>query len=72
MDNGNTGGGLTRPEILNSVSDTQMEELDRQFDEGDHDAWHTLATSYGWDEEQCDAVWEYFGQRVQGGGSENA
>jgi hypothetical protein len=50
-----------RPDVLNSASETQMEELDRQFEEGDRDAWKALTDSYGWSAEQSRAVWNWFG-----------
>jgi hypothetical protein len=56
-----------RPEVLSTISDTQLQELDRNFDEGDHEGWMILAQSYGWSDQQCQAVWDWFGQKPQGG-----
>ena len=50
-----------RPDVLNNVSETQIEELERQFDEGDKDAWKILTDSYGWSAQQSRDVWDWFG-----------
>ena len=50
-----------RPTVLDSASETQIEELERQFDEGDEQAWNTLTDSYGWSRTDSKAVWEWFG-----------
>ena len=68
MDGGNT---LSRPEVLANVSETQIEELERQFGEGDRQAWGELTRSYGWSEEESNAAWQWFEQQPagqQGGG----
>jgi hypothetical protein len=49
-----------RPQVLNNISETQLEELERQFEEGDRQAWNTLTDSYGWSKQESDAVWEWF------------
>ena len=51
----------TRPKVLDDASETQIEELERQFDEGDRDEWRELTDSYGWSEEDSNAVWDWFG-----------
>ena len=64
QDQGGAGGAaMERPAVLLNATETQLEELDRQFDEGDQQAWHELTTSYGWTPEDEQAVWEWFGQR---------
>ena len=58
------GGGATmeRPAVLTDATETQLEELARQYDEGDRSAWDTLAASYDWTPEDAQAVWVWFGQ----------
>lgn len=58
---GSQGGG--RPSVLDNITTTQMEELERQFDEGDQEAWKALTQSYGWSSEESQEVWRWFGQR---------
>lgn len=64
---GDSGDGGNRPEVLDNISDTQMDELDRQFEEGDRSAWLALTNSYGWTPAQSEEVWKWFGQRLGGG-----
>ena len=52
-----------RPAIMAGLSETQMEELTRQFGEGDRQAWDRLTASYGWTTAQADEVWRWFEQR---------
>lgn len=59
---GNEQGG-ERPGVLENVSTTQLEELERQFEEGDQEAWKALTQSYGWSSEQAQELWGWFGQR---------
>ena len=63
MTNGGANGEQNRPEVLDNISTTQMDELERHFAEGDRPAWSALGQSYGWSREQSDAVWAWFGQR---------
>lgn len=64
MDNGKSNA--TRPVVLDSVSETQIQEMERQYEEGDHQAWGELTSSYGWSEEEAKSVWEWFGQSPEG------
>ena len=61
---GEAGSGTTmeRPAVLMNVTETQLEELARQYDEGDRQAWDTLVGSYDWTPEDGQAVWAWFGQ----------
>ena len=61
------GGGLSRPDVLDNVSETQLEELERQCEEGDRSAWLTLTNSYGWTPLESEQVWNWFHQRLTGG-----
>jgi len=56
-----------RPDVLNSASETQIEELERQFQEEDRKAWDELTDSYGWSEQDSKTVWEWFGLRPDEG-----
>jgi hypothetical protein len=62
-----SAGGETRPSVLEALSTTQMDELERQYKEHDHSAWNTLADSYGWTAEQANEVWKWFGERPKRG-----
>ena len=52
-----------RPAIMDTLSDTQLQELEQNFDEQDQEGWMTLARSYGWSDDQWTAVWNWFGQK---------
>jgi len=54
-----------RPAVLHDVSTTQLDELDRQFAEGDRTAWDALTGSYGWSDDDAEAVWTWFGERPE-------
>ena len=54
---------VDRPAVLEDLSATQAEELERQFAEGDRQGWERLRESYGWTPEQGRAVWDWFSQR---------
>ena len=51
----------TRPSVLDSASETQIQELEQQFEQGDRGDWKTLTDSYGWSSDDSNAVWEWFG-----------
>ena len=75
MDQSNTGSE-NRPAVLDQISETQMDELDRHYDEQNRDGWNTLGQSYGWSEQQSEEVWNWFGEdpsrgaRKQSGGGD--
>ena len=56
----NEGMNLTRPAVLDTVTETQMQELENQFDEQDRQGWQRLTESYGWSQEESEAVWNWF------------
>jgi len=62
-----TGATHNRPSIMAGLSETQLEELTRQFGEHDRQAWNTLTASYGWTTAQADEVWRWFEQRPAAG-----
>ena len=49
-----------RPAVLENVSETQLDELGRQFDEGDQGEWDRITDSYGWSRAEAQAVWDWF------------
>ena len=69
MDQGNNEG---RPALLDNISDTQMLELERQFEEQDREAWDALTGSYGWSSDESDNVWQWFAQKPPQGGSSDS
>jgi hypothetical protein len=60
---GSSGGGETRPSVMENLTTTQMDELERQYNEHDHSGWNTLADSYGWSSDQANEVWKWFSER---------
>src|SRR5690349_20223603 len=46
--------GSGRPALIANLSETQLAELTRQFDERDLEAWRSLTSSYGWSTAQTD------------------
>jgi hypothetical protein len=63
----NQDNNPTRPAVLENVSETQIEELERQFDQQDHDGWERLREEYGWSQDDAEAVWNWFSIRPRGG-----
>ncbi len=59
----------TRPTVLDEMSESQLKELEFQFDEGDRDEFDEVATSYGWSAETAEQVWSWLesGQRLRQG-----
>ena len=53
----------SRPSVLDNASETQIQELEQQFSEGDREGWRTLVESYGWSNDQGEEVWRWFEQR---------
>lgn len=51
---------MKRPKVLLDATETQIQELERQFDEGDKPEWQELTTSYGWSDQESEAVWQWF------------
>ena len=50
----------TRPKVLDNARETQLDELDRQYQQGDKQGWKTLTDSYGWTDEVSQEVWDWF------------
>ena len=59
---------LSRPDVMDKLSETQLSELENQFDENDRNEYNTIAKSFGWDEKTCDQVWDWLaqGKRTEG------
>lgn len=57
-----TDQNMTRPEVLERISETQLSEIENQFDENDRGEFNTIAQSYDWDEQTCDQVWNWLAQ----------
>ena len=66
MDQGNT---TSRPSVLTDVTASQMEELEEHYNAGDRAAWDRVLASYGWSQQDADAVWQWFGENPEGSGS---
>ena len=62
----NQSTNLTRPAVLDAISETQMQELEQQFEEQDRVGWKRLTDSYGWSQEESEAVWNWFGLQPTG------
>jgi HSP20 family protein len=53
-----------RPAILNNLSSTQMDELERQANQNDRQGFGKLTGSYGWDPQTTEQVWHFMTHRV--------
>lgn len=53
-----------RPEILNDLSSTQMDELERHASANDREGFGQRTDGYGWDAETTDQIWNYLTHRV--------
>lgn len=60
-------GGMPRPEVLNDISETQMQELERAFNDSGPHYFEELGHSYGWSKEQVAEVRAHFNERVGSG-----
>ena len=63
MDQGNN---VSRPAVLNNISETQLQELESQFEQQDTEGWERLREEYGWTVEDAEEVWNWFGIRPMG------
>ena len=59
---------MTRPQVMESLSETQLSELENQYDQNDRDEFDIVAGSFGWDMDTCQSVWDWFstGERNEG------
>lgn len=51
---------MERPEVMESITESQLQELQLQFDDNDRDQFNGLATGYGWSMDDADQVWNFF------------
>lgn len=52
-----------RPDVMNRMTSTQMDELNRAVNSGSQGAFRAQARSYGWDDQTIDQVWSYMNHR---------
>ncbi len=52
-----------RPPVMETLSETQVQDLEENYEEQDRHGWDELAESYGWSKDENQAVWDWFGQR---------
>jgi hypothetical protein len=50
---------LVRPAVMVTITSSQLEELEFQFDENDRDEFNRRATGYGWSMDDADQVWNF-------------
>lgn len=67
---GNTSstGNTQRPAVLDNMSETQMLELERAYAESTNQYFDELAHSYGWSDQDTEAVRRHFAERVENTG----
>jgi hypothetical protein len=49
-----------RPSVMENLSETQLQELEFQFDEGDRQEFDEMAGTFGWDTDVIESVWTWF------------
>ncbi|MGI8589234.1 MAG: hypothetical protein ACR2M0_16355 [Chloroflexia bacterium] len=69
MDQNKSDGGQTRPALMADLTSTQLDALELQFNEGDRPEWNVFTKSYGWTQDESNAVWNWFDQGSGEGGS---
>ncbi len=67
--NPNQSSNTTRPAVLDNISSSQMEELEEHYNGGDAAAWDRLVDSYGWSQQDGQAVWQWFSEQPEQGSS---
>jgi hypothetical protein len=60
MANDQSGG---RPPVIQTLSETQVQDLEQNYSEQDRHGWDELTQSYGWSDQESQAVWDWFGQQ---------
>ena len=48
-----------RPALLESLTTTQMSELEEQISENDRKGFDTRADAWGWTRQQADEIWTW-------------
>jgi hypothetical protein len=51
---------VPRPQIMWDLTETQLLEIQTQFDEGDREGFNWRAESFGWTQQQAEEVWSWF------------
>lgn len=51
---------VPRPAVMLELTKTQLYEIQSQFEEGDREGFNWRAESFGWTQQQADAVWSWF------------
>jgi hypothetical protein len=62
MNDQNSAMETERPALLDTLSTTQMDELEQQYAQNDRDGWNRLCEEYGWTPDTGAAIWTWFGQ----------
>ena len=52
--------------MLYDITETQMQELERQFEQQDQQGWRDRTESYGSSDEEAVVVWNWFGMQPEG------
>lgn len=50
---------MSRPAVMTNLTSTQMDQLERQARQNDHEGFMRAAESYGWDKQTCEQVWNF-------------
>lgn len=50
---------IIRPAVLESITESQLEEIRFQYDDNDRHQFNALAESYGWTMDDADQVWNF-------------
>lgn len=48
-----------RPKVMESITESQLEELQLQFDDNDRNEFARIAGTYGWSNDDIDQVWNF-------------
>lgn len=48
-----------RPTVMESITESQLQELELQYDDNDRDQFNALADDYGWTLDDADQVWNF-------------
>lgn len=51
---------MQRPAVMETLSETQLQELEFQASEYDQEQFKEIASTYGWDETTVNEVWNWF------------
>lgn len=56
----NTEKTLQRPAVMDTLTETQLNELEFQAAEYDREDFFRIASNYGWTEQTTEDVWKWF------------